>query len=276
MFLQETYKMFTRPYAFFAMLVVIILTLLFGFSFAMEGNEYYTSFFNTFNKGVEFEGNLINGNLFAYQLFHALWLFIPFLVVFVTGGMISEEKKEGTLRLVLSKPISKTAFFTARFIAAKLFVFLLVLLMAVLGLGLGLAIFGSGELLAFENGKFIVLSSDEALIRFAAAYGYYFLVLITVASLSMFFSVLYNNSVKAIMASASVILMLYFISSLEIPFFESAKPFLLTTYFSSWSQLFVENINWMNLMFDVIVLVVHILVFYVLAVTIFNKKEIYE
>jgi ABC-type transport system involved in multi-copper enzyme maturation permease subunit len=70
--------------------------------------------------------------------------------------------------------------------------------------------------------------------------------------------------------------MLYFISSLEIPFFESAKPFLFTTYFSSWSQLFVENVNWMNLMFDVIVLVVHVLLFYVLAVTIFNKKEIYE
>ena len=276
MFLQETFKMFTRPYAKIALLVLFILMLLFSLSFAFEGKQYYDSLMTTFGKGVEFEGKLINGNMFAYQLFHSLWLFVPFLVVLVTGGMISDERSEGTLRMVLSRKISKSGFFTARFIAAKIFVLILVLVMAILSIGVGLLIFGSGELLAFENGKFTILSANHALIRFAIAYGLYFLALLTVSSLSLFFSVLYNNSTKAILVTSSVILILYFISSLEIPLFDDVKPFLFTSYFSKWSQFFSATINWMEIVFDAIILMVHILLFYFLALIFFNKKEILD
>jgi len=276
MFLQETFKMFTRPYAKIVLLVLFILMTIFSLSFAFEGKQYYDSFITTFGKGVEFEGKLINGNMFAYQLFHSLWLFVPLLVVVVTGGMISEERSEGTLRMVLSRKVSKSGFFTARFIAAKIYVLIIVLFMAVLSIGVGLLIFGSGELLTYENGKFAILTANHALIRFVIAYGFYFLVLLTVASLSLLFSVLYNNSIKAIIVTVSVILILYFISSLEIPFFDDVKPFLFTSYFSTWSQFFGGAINWMGIAFDAIVLVVHILLFYVLALVFFNKKEILD
>ena len=274
MFIQETYKIFTRSYAFIALIVVFVLILLFSLSFIVDGSEYYNSFVSTYGKGIEFEGKLVNGNMFAYQFLHAVWLFIPFLIVFVTGGMISEERSEGTLRMILSRPVSKTGFFTARFVAAKLYILILVLLMAALSIGIGLLVFDSGELLAFEDGKFTILSANEALIRFAIAYGYYYLVLLSVASLSMFFSVLFESSTKSIMVSSSVILVFYFISNLEIPFFESVKPFLFTSYFSTWSQFFGATIDWMKLTFDAIVLAVHVLFFFALSLMFFNKKEI--
>jgi len=276
MFLQETFKMFTRPYAKIALLVLFILMTLFSLSFAIEGKQYYDSFITTFGEGLGFEGKLINGNMFAYQLFHSLWLFVPFLVVLVTGGMISDERSEGTLRMVLSRQVSKAGFFTARFFAAIIFVLILVLVMAILSIGAGLLIFGSGELLAFENGKFTILSANHALIRFAIAYGLYFLALLTVSSLSLLFSVLYNNSTKAILVTSSVILILFFISSLEIPFFNDVKPFVFTSYFSKWSQLFSATVNWMELAVDVIILVVNILLFYVLGLIFFSKKEVFD
>lgn len=268
--------MFTRPYAKIALLVLFVLMLLFSLSFAFEGKQYYDSFMTTFGKGVEFEGKLINGNMFAYQLFHSLWLFVPLLVVIVTGGMISEESSEGTLRMVLSRKVSKSGFFTARFFAAKIFVLITVLLMAVLSIGVGILIFGNGELLTYENGKFAVLTANHALIRFAIAYVFYFLVLLTVASLALLFSVLYDNSIKAILVTLSVILILYFISSLEIPFFDDVKPFLFTSYFSKWSHFFGAAINWMEITFDAIILMVHILLFYVLSLIFFNKKEVLD
>ena len=274
MFIQETYKIFTRSYAFIALIVVVVLMLLFSLSFTIDGSDYYNSFVSTYGKGIEFEGKLINGNMFAYQFLHSVWLFIPFLIVFVTGGMISEERSEGTLRMILSRPVSKTGFFTARFVAAKLYILILILLMAALSIGVGLLIFDSGELLTFENDKFTILSANEALIRFVIAYAYYYLVLLSVASLSMFFSVLFESSTKSIMVSASFILTLYYISNLEIPFFESVKPFLFTTYFSSWTQFFSATIDWMKLAFDAIVLAVHVLIFYALSLMFFNKKEV--
>ncbi len=276
MFIQEFYKMFTRSYAFIALLVIFVLMLLFGLSFAVEGGSYYNSFVSTFGKGVEFNGKLVNGNMFAYQLLHALWLFVPLLIVFVTGGMISEEKSEGVLRMILARPVSKTKFFTDRFMAAILYVFIVVVLMAVLSVGIGLLVFGNGELLVFDKGNFTVLSPNAALIRFGVAYAYYAVILFTVASLSMLFSVIYQNSLKAVMVTVSVILSLYFITSLDIAMFDGLKPFLFTSYFSTWSRFFAVNIHWMNFAFDIIVLSIHILVFYVLAVVLFNKKEIYN
>jgi len=148
--------------------------------------------------------------------------------------------------------------------------------MAMLSIGVGLLVFGSGELLAFDKGNFTILSPHAALIRFAIAYVYYAIVLITVASFSLLFSVIFDNSLKAIMVTVSVILSLLFISNLDIPVFENVKPFLFTTYFSTWSRFFMANIHWMNFAFDIIVLSIHILLFYVLAVVLFNKKEIYN
>ncbi len=276
MMLQEIYKMFTRSYAKIVLLVIFILMLVFSLAFAFEGQEYYDSLLSTFGKGVSFEGKLINGNLFAFQLFHALWLFVGLMVIFVTGGMISEEKSGGTLRMVLSRKVSKTGFFTARFMAAKLYVLIVVLFMAALSLGGGLIIFGSGELLAFDNGKFFVLTSNQALLSFALAYLFYFLMLLTVVSLSLLFSVLYKNSTKAILSTVSVIVILYFVSSLDFSLFDSVKPFLFTSYFTSWSQFFTTPIDWMKLTFDAIVLVVHILIFYTASVMIFSKQEILD
>jgi len=274
--LQETYKMFTRPYAKIVLLVVFILMLLFSMAFAFEGQEYYDSLLSTFGKGVSFEGKLINGNLFAFQLFHALWLFVGLMVIFVTGGMISEEKSDGTLRMVLSRKVSKTGFFTARFMAANLFVLIVVVFMVALSLGVGLAIFGSGELLAFDNGKFTILTANQALLSFALVYAFYFLMLVTVTSLSMLFSALYKSSIKAILVTVSIIVIFYFVSVLELSLFDGVKPFLFTSYFTTWPQLYTTPIDWMKLTFDAIVLVVHILVFYTAGIMIFNKQEILD
>ena len=276
MILLEIYKIFTRPYVYIAGLVTFIFILLFGLAFTFEGANYYNAFAANFVRGVEFEGDIINGNLFAYQLLHSIWMFVPLLVVFVSGGAISEEKKQKTLRLIMTRPISHSGFYTAKFIAVTVFLLILILLIGLLSLGAGLVFFGSGELLAFEQGKFFVLTSGYALKGFLIVYLYYFLVLLVVASLSLFFSVLYSNGLKAILVSSSVILIMYFISNLEIPFFETVRPFLFTTYFSSWSMVFAGNINWMAFSFDLIVLLVHILVFYALGLFFFTKKEILD
>jgi ABC-2 type transport system permease protein len=268
--------MFTRPFALIALMVVFVLILLFGFSFAFQGEEFFQSLTAIFGKGVEFEGDLVNGNLFAYQFLQSTWYFIPLLVVFVTGGMISEEKSQGTLKMILSRPVSRTGFLSAKFGAAAVYILILIVLIALFTLGAGLLIFGNGELLAFDDGKFTLISANRALLSFAIAYGYYFLVLFSVASLSLLFSVLFTDSVKSIMATASIILALYFISNLNIPFFESVRPFLFTSYFSSWSKVFTTGVSWMNFSFDIILLVVHILVFYGLAMMFFGKKEILD
>ncbi len=276
MMLQETYKLFTRPYAKIVLLVIFVLMLLFSVAFAFEGQEYYDSLLNTFGKGVSFEGKLVNGNLFAFQLFHALWIFVALMVIFVTGGMISEEKADGTLKMVLSSKISKSGFFTACFMAAVLFAFIVVAFMAALSLGAGQIIFGNGELLAFDKGEFTVLTANQALLSFGLAYLFYFLILLTLISLSMLFSVLYKSGTKAVLVTLSVVVILYFVSNLKLMLFDGVKPFLFTSYFTSWSQFFTTTFDWMKLTFDVIVLVVHILVFYTASIMIFNKQEVLD
>jgi ABC-2 type transport system permease protein len=274
MFSQETYKIFNRPYALLSFLAVLLMGLLFAVAFADEGKEYYKSFVDTFNKTVTFEGNLINGNLFAYKLINSIWAFIPFVIVFVSASTIAEDKNSGMLRVILAGSITRGKYYSAKFFSSIFFILLLILLLTGITLGLGLALFGSGELLTYNKGQFVLLSHNEALIRFAFAFAYYFFVLTALASVSLFFSAIIDNPIKAVLATSITVLTLFFISYIEIPFLDGIKPFLFTSYFYSWIQLFDLKIDQSQIFTDISILVTYSILFYFIGTTTFNKKEI--
>ena len=271
--LIEIYKVFIRrrSYIGFGAILFIVILLLLAVNYeAKTVLDFLTS---NLKESFSFQGNLINGNLYAHIVMRSLWVHIPLLVILVTGDLVSGEYQSGTFRMLLIRPVSRFSIISSKFIAGWIYVFLLVLFMAVLSLGLGYIFLGSGDLLVTNN-TINIFNSDDVLWRFGLAYSFGLLSMLTVASLSILLSTLFDNSVTAILTSLAVVIVLTFLSTFNIPFINAIKPFLFTTQMSGWDSFFSFDIDYNKIILQSVILILHILVFYLLSLYIFIRKDI--
>jgi len=271
--LIEIYKVFIRrrSYIGFGAILFIVILLLLAVNYeAKTVLDFLTS---NLKESFSFQGNLINGNLYAHIVMRSLWVHIPLLVILVTGDLVSGEYQSGTFRMLLSRPVSRFSILSSKFIAGWIYVFLLVTFMAVLSLGLGYIFLGNGDLLVTNN-TFNIFNSDDVLWRFGLAYSFGLLSMLTVASLSILLSTVFDNSVTAILTSLAVVIVLTFISTFNIPFINAIKPFLFTTQMGGWQSFFSFDIDFNKIILQSIILLVHILAFYLLSLYIFIRKDI--
>jgi ABC-2 type transport system permease protein len=249
---------------------MVVLVLL---AFSSEGHELFSFITKNLEGTFILQGNIVNGNTFAYLVLKSLWVHFPILVALVTGDLISGEEQSGTLRLVLSRPVTRFAFVTAKFIAAFIYVILLVLLMAVGSMSLGYLFFGSGDLLVLLDSVNII-EADDVFWRLATAYLYGILSMSTIAALSVFLSALTGNSIAAILGTIAIVIVLTLISLFRIPGLEVLRPILFTNYTSSWQELFMFDTDLTDILLDAGILMIYILGFYLAALVVVNRKDI--
>src|SRR5690554_4497659 len=134
----ETKKMFRRPrtYLGFAGAALIPLTVMIIFYFKDPTPFIAKLLGNMFT----LSGSILNGYLVSLLTINqgTMNFFLPVLIVLVVGEIIAGEEHEGTMRLILSRPINRGYFISSKFISAVLYNFILVLIMLAVGLGGGL------------------------------------------------------------------------------------------------------------------------------------------
>jgi ABC-2 type transport system permease protein len=140
LFKIELYKIFKRPrtYISFAVLLAFIVMLQFGLK--SDGKEFIEFFLGDLGNSFKFEGNLLNGYAVCFFILLSLIIHIPLLVVLIAGDMISGEANMGTLRLLLSKPITRMDFVMGKFMATCVYILLLLVWFAILSLGVSVYI----------------------------------------------------------------------------------------------------------------------------------------
>ncbi|MCD6597333.1 MAG: ABC transporter permease subunit [Bacteroidales bacterium] len=269
----ELYKIFKqkRSYIGFAALIVIIL--LSHIAMIWEGQEMHDFITQNLSDAFIMQGNLVNGYLITYLVLNFLWVYVPLLIVLVTGDLISGEAQAGTFRIILTKPVSRAKIITAKYIAAMFYTFIFMVIFAVLSLGLGLWIFGKGDLMVIF-GSVNIFSESDVLWRFVLAFTYGFISMCTVAALSLLLSSLSGNSLSPILSTMAIIIVFTFISSLNLGVLGTLNPYLFTSYLDTWQSLFSYDIRLWDILIDALILFIHSLVFYGLTIFIFRKKDI--
>src|SRR5215470_15189127 len=115
----ELYKIFKRPRTYIAFAVITLIILLIQIALKFGGEEYVGFMMAGLNESFEVPLNeVLNGYLVCYIILNLLLIHVPILVALVAGDMISGEASIGTLRLLVSKPISRTQLLTGKFLAA--------------------------------------------------------------------------------------------------------------------------------------------------------------
>ena len=229
---------------------------------------------------------VLNGYFVCFIILNLLLIHIPILVALIAGDMISGEANMGTLRLLVSKPVSRTSLLLVKFIAASVYTILLLIWVAVLSLLLSILLFGTNELFVARGLEVNILSSSDVLWRYFAAFAFAAIGLITVASLAFMFSTFSDNSIGPIVACVCVIIVFTILTQLQIPFYdETIKPWLFTTHMLGWKGFFyvkgeegvtvngsIENLA--AILKSGFILVVYSLLFLSIAVWYFRKKNI--
>jgi ABC-2 type transport system permease protein len=282
----ELYKIFRRPRTYIAFGAIAALILIIQFGLKVDGKSYADFLMKDVGGTMEIDGNIINGYLICYIMLQLLLVHVPLLVALIAADMISGEANMGTLRLLLSKPYSRTELLIAKFLAATLYTFMLLIWLAILALFVSMWIFGVGDMFLMKSSYVVLISQNDVFWRYAGAFVFAALAMVTVAALGFLLSIFAENSIGPIVATMSIIVFFTILSTLNIPIFNTLKPYLFTTHLISWKEFFDLKVNDANeaiigsiqnpqrIITSAAVLLLHVVIFVGSAIFIFNKKDV--
>ncbi|MBA4198678.1 MAG: hypothetical protein C0459_14105 [Chitinophaga sp.] len=282
----ELYKIFKRPRTYIAFAAITALIVIIQLGLKVDGKEYADFVLADMKNMLEINGKIINGYFVCYVILQLLLIHVPLLIALIAADMISGEANMGTLRLLLTKPISRTEFIMAKFLAAAIYTILLLIWIAVLALFVSMLVFGTDDMFLVKNAYAVQIERADIFWRYAGAFCFAALAMLTVAALGFFLSNFAENSIGPIVATMSVIIVTTILSTMSIPLFNTIKPFLFTTHMVAWKEFFDIKVNDANetikgtvehadkIIRSSIVLVVHIVLFVGASVVVFKKKDV--
>jgi ABC-2 type transport system permease protein len=282
----ELYKIFRKPRTYLAFAAITALIVIIQIGLYVDGKEYTEFVMADFANSFAVDGKILNGYFICYVILQLLLIHVPLLIALIAADMISGEANMGTLRLLLTKPQSRTAIVTAKFLASVIYTLMLLIWIAILGLFVSTMIFGTDDLFIMKSSYVVIVKESDVFWRYTGAFCFAALAMITVASLGFFLSFFAENSIGPIVATMSVIIVCTILSTMNIPIFNVIKPYLFTTHMITWKEFFDFKVNDANeaivgsiqyperIIHSSIVLLIHILGFAGGAILLFRKKDI--
>ncbi len=271
---NELIKIAYKPRSFIGIGGLIIIISIVLFAMKVDGDLYISLITGQFEQSLTFEGTILNGNLIAFIIIQMLIIHVPLLIAFVTGDLVSGESAMGTIRLLLTKPVSRSTILLSKFLASCVYTLVVILCLAFMSFVLGKILFGTGDLMVLKSDGLIIFQEGDINWRFFYGFSIAFLSLITVATLALTLSCFSENSIGPIVATMGIILLFTIIGSMDVPIFDNIRPFLFTTHMAAWRYFFDDPLNTTNILYSVAILVTHIIVLLAIAFYKFNKKDI--
>jgi ABC-2 type transport system permease protein len=288
----ELYKISKRPRTYIAFAAITAIVLIFQFAFKADGKSYMNLMLQSVQDSFDMDkSKAINGYFMCYIILNTLLIQVPILVALVAGDAISGEANMGTLRLILTKPISRSQIIVVKFAASFIFTIMLLVWMAVTALFLSLFIFGADDMLIFrskgDESQILQITKDDIMWRYFAAFCYAAVALTVIAALALLLSVFAENSIGPIIATVCIVIVCTVISNISVPIIDkNVKPFLFTSYLVGWKGFFYIGTNadgqpikgsienWPAIRNSLYILFVHIFLLLGITVAVFNRKDI--
>jgi ABC-2 type transport system permease protein len=282
----ELFKIFRKPRTFIAFAAVAAIVGLIQLGFWVDGESYIQFGMQALTESFDVEGRILNGYLMAYIILQTLLVHVPLLIALVAGDMFSGEAGLGTLRLLASRPVSRTSIVLGKFIATTVYTLALLVWMAIWALLVSLLLFGADDMLIMKSEVVTQILERDVLWRYVAAFGFAALAMLTVAALSFFLSLFAENSIGPIMATMSIVILFTILNTLNLPLFNQVKPFLFTSHMLGWKGFFDVQVNEANeqivgsvehlpgVLRSAAILLLHIVGFVGATVYLFQRKDI--
>lgn len=288
----ELYKISKRSRTYIAFAAISAIVFIFQFAFKADGESYMNLMLQNVQDSFSLDKmKAINGYFMCYIILNTLLVQVPILVALIAGDAVSGEANMGTLRLMLTKPVSRTELILVKFLASFIFTVMLLIWMAIMALFVSMFIFGVDDMLIFrvkgEESQILQITKDDVMWRYFAAFGYAAVALTVIAALAMLLSIFAENSIGPIIATVCIVIVCTVVSNINVPIVErNIKPWLFTSYLVGWKGFFYIGTtadgepvkgsleNWPAIRNSLYILIGHIVFLLGISVLLFRKKDI--
>lgn len=200
-------------------------------------------------------------------------LLMPLYTTLVGGDLVAKEYEEGTLRMMLSRPVSRFRLLLVKWISGVMFSMLLVLVLGVIALGVARLLFPWKSMFVFNPGvTFSVLSAHDGFFRYLAALGF------MAVNASVMFSIAFMFSCFNIKpAAATIVALTVLLASLvleAIPAFDVYENLLVTHHFKVWLHAFQSPLPWSQIVQSEVILLSVASSCFLIGYTAFQVRDI--
>ncbi len=269
----EVFKLFSSYRTYITFVIAIILMLIINLGFYNDGEELFDFLLQSISEYFFIEGNIINGYLISYLALNTLWVHIPLLIIIVTAYIFSSEFEYGTIRVLLTQPISRTSLLSAKIVSMILFIICFMIVVALFAIVPSVILFDTGDVIVFIDGiQFI--QEDNFLIRFFSTILFAIVGMVAFSSMTMYFALWFKNTLTAILISLGLLIVHTLLQKFVFGIFSTWQPFLFTYHISKWQLLFVNDIPFKSILNSVYFLLGMSIFFMSLSYYKFNKLNI--
>ena len=207
------------------------------------------------------------------MLIPQILLLMPLYVSLVGGDLVAKEVEDGTLRMILSRPISRFRLLLAKWAAGGIFSALLVLVLGGTALGFARMWFPWKGMFVFIPGEvFNALSPDERVKLYMWSHVFMMLNATVILGIAFMFSCFNMKPAAATILSLTLLMVNLVMEG--IPFFEQYREYLLTYHFRSWHNVYMDPIPWSQLTQSVFVLLAVNLTTFLIGAAAFQARDI--
>lgn len=216
----------------------------------------------------------LGGMTIAFQI---VWVTAVLLgsiyLALVAGDIVSKEVEDGTLRMMLCRPVSRTRILVFKYLSCVIYTFVFAFFIGLSALATGVIYRGFGHFAAinFPDQIFAFYDTGPGLIRFLRALPLLGLSLTTITSIGFMFSCFNMKPAAATVCTLSVIFL--DIAIKNVPFLQDYQQWFITTHMSAWVRTFIVVTPWWDIVEDYARLIAFDATFVLVGLGAFQQRD---
>jgi len=200
-------------------------------------------------------------------------LLMPLYASLVGGDLVAKEAEDGTLRMILSRPVSRVRLLLAKWAAGMVFCAVLVIVLGGTALLFARFWFPWKGMFVFAPGMvFNVLPAAQGLQLYAWSHVLMTVNAVVILSLAFMFSCFNMKPAAATILALSFLFLSLVLEG--IPFFERYQEWFLPYHFRMWLYVFAEPAPWDRIVGSTCVLVAVASTAFLIGVAAFQARDI--
>jgi len=270
---NELWKLFgkKRTYIGFAMFLLAQNLISMGFKFT-TATRHMTQFLD--NNGYLGQSFVTALSISVIMMMLIAVFLVPLYSSLVGGDLVAKETEDGTMRMILCRPISRLRLLLVKWLAGGIFSALLAVALGLFGLLFARLWFPWGPMFVFapEQSIFAIFDDSQGLGRYALAHLFLIAEAASIMSLSFMFSCLNIKPAAATILAMSFVLISFILQ--QIPYFRDYQNWIFTYHLNIWVFIFEEVIPWWRIGQSISILAAFNLTFFIVGASLFHVRDI--
>jgi ABC-2 type transport system permease protein len=200
-------------------------------------------------------------------------LLMPLYAALVGGDLVAKEAEDGTLRMILSRPISRFRLLFVKWLAGVVFAAVLAVALGVTALGFARFWFPWHGMFVFAPGMvFNVLSAAEGLHLYVCSHLFLAVNASVILGLAFMFSCFNMKPAAATILALSFLFLNLVMEG--IPFLEQYQEYFLPYHFRSWLLVYAQPIPWERVTGSLLILLAFNFTTFLIGAAAFQARDI--